>query len=274
MVIGGHEDKSRDAEILGSFYELAGGRDARIVVCPLASVEPRRAARPYVELFEDLGAREVRVLEASSRDEIIDLPRDYLDDTTAFFFTGGDQLRITSLLGGSSLEKQLHDAFRDGLLIGGTSAGAAAVSDTMIIGGEGERAPTFNTVQMAPGLAFLEEVLVDQHFNQRGRTGRLLAALALNPHTLGAGIDENTAIHVRPGGECTVLGEGAVTFFDGQSAHFTNVSGQGVGKPLALAGVTVHVLPAGYGFDLVSRVPFSVDDRGAQRALSARQARD
>jgi cyanophycinase len=168
------------------------------------------------------------------------------------FFTGGDQLRITALLGGTPLERALRRAFRAGCLVAGTSAGASAASTTMIVGGQAEVAPQRSAIRLAPGLGLLPGVVVDQHFAERGRIGRLLAALAQNPRALGLGLDEDTAAEVRAG-RLRVLGSGAATVCDAAGTALTNVSETGPHRVLALSGVRLHVLPEGYGFDLRRR---------------------
>ncbi|MCG0277898.1 MAG: cyanophycinase [Thermanaeromonas sp.] len=251
-LIGGNEDREGHCEVLQGFLEACGGEGAKIVVIPVASHNMAEAGEVYWRVFGRLGARRVEIVAPATRKEA---DREALarpvEEATAVFFTGGDQLRLTSILGGTGLDRALHRAFRRGVLIGGTSAGAAAMSSTMIVSGEGEVAPRLNAVRLAPGLGFIREVIVDQHFAQRGRLGRLLAALAYNPYVLGLGIDEDTAVWV-DGDKLWVRGSGTATVVDGRSIEHTNISAAGR-EPLALTGVSLHVLPAGYGFDLDTR---------------------
>ncbi|HHW39614.1 MAG TPA: cyanophycinase [Syntrophomonadaceae bacterium] len=258
VIIGGAEDKTGERVILRRFVELAGGERARLVVVTSATSRPQLVGDGYSRLFKDLGVQEVSILNVASRQEA-NIPSAYqtLLDATGIFFTGGDQLRITSLLGGTRLDEALRKAYREGTIIAGTSAGASAMSETMIVEGDGERAPQRNNVKMAPGLGLIREVVVDQHFAQRGRLGRLLTAVAQHPYMLGIGIDEDTAIVVKPGGVFEVIGSQTVTVIDGKQIQETNVSESGPLEPLALTNVILHILPVGYKFDMIQRQPLS-----------------
>lgn len=253
-LIGGNEDRAGRCEVLQGFLEACGGEEAKVMVIPVASRNTEETGEVYLRIFSRLGAKQVEVVAPATRKEANrEALASLVEEATAVFFTGGDQLRLTSLLGGTNLDRALHRAFRRGTLMGGTSAGAAAMSSTMIVSGEEEVAPRVNVVHLAPGLGFIREVIVDQHFAQRGRLGRLLAALAHNPYVLGLGIDEDTAVWV-DGGRLRVIGSGTVTVVDGFSIEHTNISMAG-NEPLALTGVSLHVLPAGYGFNLDTRRP-------------------
>ena len=252
VAIGGAEDKKQQRAILAEFVRLAGAEHARILVVPVASRTPVQTAGRYVDAFTALGADEVDVVNATSRAEAND-PGFVaaLDEATAVFFTGGDQFRITSLLGGTRLDEALHRRRDQGLVLGGTSAGAAMLSSTMIVGGIPESTLRVGMVKLGPGMDFLRGVIIDQHFEERGRLRRLLSAVAQYPHEIGIGIDEDTAIVVR-GGEAHVIGSGSVTIVDASSLVYTNMpdlddNGNDV---LALSGIKLHVLPNGYGFDL------------------------
>ncbi|MGI9952561.1 cyanophycinase [Moorellaceae bacterium AZ2] len=254
-IIGGNEDKEGRCMILRRFVEAAGGEKAVLAVMPVAAGDMARAGEEYRRLFTRLGAARVEVVAFASRREaghpaLVNL----LEGSTGIFLTGGDQLRLTALLGGTELDRALHRAYRRGAVIGGTSAGAAAMSATMIVEGAGEETPRAEVVRMAPGLGLIREVVVDQHFAQRGRLGRLLAAVAHNPYILGLGIDEDTAVLVDDRQRFRVYGSGAVTVVDGRRIEHSDISGAGTG-PLALTGLQLHILPAGYGFDLALRCP-------------------
>ncbi|MDN5331024.1 MAG: cyanophycinase [Tepidanaerobacteraceae bacterium] len=256
MIIGGAEDRSGDKEILKKFAEISGQGEARLTVITAASQDPKRVGDMYVEIFSKLGIGNVEALNIESRDEANkEAIAERIANSTGIFFTGGDQLRITSLLGGTKACQALEKAYRHGVIIAGTSAGAAAMSDTMIIGGSEDHAPKGNTVGMAPGLGLLEEVVIDQHFAQRGRMARLLLAVAQNPFILGVGIDEDTAILVYPDGKFWVIGSNTVTVLDGRCVNFTNVSELRPGEPLAMCNATLHILSPGLGFDMKNRKP-------------------
>ncbi len=256
VIIGGAEDKQGRCTILRRVVALSAGERGHMLVVTVAARDQEDTGGQYVEVFRRLGMGQVEMLAVRSRREAAsrELAR-RLKDATAIFFTGGDQLRISSLLGGSELGRSLDRAYREGVIIAGTSAGASAMSRTMIVGGEEADAPRHDAVRMAPGLGLIDEVVVDQHFAQRGRIGRLLSAIAQNPQVLGMGIDEDTAVTVGPDGRLEVLGSGTLTVVDATSISHTNVSETSLGQPLALCGVTLHTLPAGYGFDLSSRQP-------------------
>lgn len=258
MIIGGAEDKGEECVILKKVVELSVGEGARLTVITAAAEEPREVGETYIKIFSRLGARHVEALNIETRQEAYS--GDIVDrilNSTGIFFTGGDQLRITSLLGGSPVYSALHEAYKNGVLVSGTSAGASAMSDMMIVGGDGDAAPRGNSISMAPGMGLLEEVVIDQHFAQRGRIGRLLLAVAQNPYIIGVGIDEDTAILVDPGAVFTVVGSQTVTVVDGSAVDFTNVSEISPGQPLSLFNARLHVLSSGKGFDLKNRRPLN-----------------
>jgi cyanophycinase len=256
MAIGGAEDKTKQRLILDEFVRLAGGASARILVVPVASRTPVQTAGRYVDAFGALGAEEVDVLGVTTRTEANDPGvLAALEEATGVFFTGGDQLRITSMLGGTRLDEALHVRLREGMALGGTSAGAAMMSSTMIVGGMPESTLRIGAVKLGPGMEFLRGVINDQHFDERGLLRRLLSAVAQYPHDVGIGIDEDTAIVVRDA-EATVVGSGSVTIVDAGYLEYTNLpdldaEDEGV---LALSGIRLHVLPAGFRFDLRARV--------------------
>ncbi|WP_418791318.1 cyanophycinase [Phosphitispora sp. TUW77] len=255
LVIGGAEDKQGKCEILSDFIRLAGGPKAHVVIITTAALESDRVGKKYYDLFEGLGAGTVEVLDldsrkkANNRSVVMKMAK-----ATGIFFTGGDQLRITSILGGTTANEALQKAYRSGAVIAGTSAGASVMSNTMIVEGDNDEAPKLNTIKLAPGLGLLEEVVIDQHFAQRGRLGRLLSAVAHNPYILGMGIDEDTAVIIRADAKLEIIGSQTVTFVDGRGVSFTNVSELSPGQALAIDNVVLHVLPKGYGFDLAARM--------------------
>ncbi len=261
LIIGG----AAGPALLKRFVELAGGSAARILVIATASSVPQVAERIHREMFRALGAGRVHALRLTSRAEADD-PRvePRLRAATGVFFTGGDQERITTVLGGTVADSLLRALVAAGsVVLAGTSAGAAAMSATMIVEGDGQGV-TRSGVRTGPGLEFLPGVLIDQHFAQRGRVNRLLSAVALFPHELGLGIDEDTAI-LTDGNRFEVLGNGAVTVVDAGCATEIRVPAQG---PIALAGARIHVLPAGHIFHLTARRPV-VDAPAAERGPTA-----
>ncbi|HZK25231.1 MAG TPA: cyanophycinase [Oscillospiraceae bacterium] len=253
VIIGGAEDKEGECIILKRFLSLAGGRKARLVVLSTASAD-LHAGEQYNRLFRKLGAADVRVLAIQTREEANQSQyHDGFAESTGIFFTGGDQLRITSILGGSILGSALQESYRQGAVIAGTSAGASVMSETMLVGGADDATPSKEIIRMAPGLGLLKDVVVDQHFAQRGRIGRLLAMVAHNPYILGVGIDEDTAIVVNDSAEFEVTGSGTVTVLDGREVTHSNVSDSSPAQPLALTNVKVHILAQDYRFNLQER---------------------
>lgn len=259
VIIGGAEDKEEKCEILEEVVGLAGGERGKIIVITTATQKPEEIGSIYINTFRRLGVKEIQTINIDDRqDAYQDRYLRLLDDATCIFFTGGDQLRITSILGGTPLGNKLRELFNRGVPVAGTSAGASAMSNTMIVTGNEEDSPRKCTVKMAPGLGLLEEAVVDQHFAQRGRIGRLLCAVAQNPRVLGIGIDEDTAIVVE-GHRFRVIGSRAVTVVDGSTLLFSNVSESKPDDPLALVDIRLHVLPKGYGFDFKAKKPLWED---------------
>ena len=253
FIIGGAEDKDGECKILREFIRRAGGLQARIAVMTVATGSPDEAGNRYNDVFKRLGAEQVQPVHTLRREDAND-PEAIaaIEEATGVFFTGGDQARILELVKDTELDAALHKRFSQGVVIAGTSAGAAMMPDKMIVEGESETNPCPGTVIMDRGMGFLPNVIIDQHFAQRGRLGRLLAAIALEPATLGFGIDENTAIVVN-GHEVEVIGEGSVTIVDEEHVTHNNIHQLLKDEPLALCGIKLHVLPHGYRFDLNSR---------------------
>jgi cyanophycinase len=255
VIIGGAEDREGDCLVLREFVRAAGGVDAHIAVMTAATTAPREVGDDYVRIFERLGASRVEVVyterrEDSDREETLAKVK----EATGIFFTGGDQSRIVDFIKDTPLDKLIHNRHREGVVIGGTSAGAAMMPDEMIVGGASVSNPSVDAVEMGPGMAFLPGIVIDQHFAQRGRLGRLLAALVLQPAVLGMGIDEDTAIIVR-GDEFEVVGSGAITVVDETTATHNNLDGLLKDEPIALCDVKLHILPQGYRFNLKTHQP-------------------
>ncbi|MGE5390347.1 MAG: cyanophycinase [Deltaproteobacteria bacterium] len=254
VIIGGAEDKYGDSRILEEVVDIIGGEDSRLGIITTATKHPEETGEEYKDVFYRLGVRDVDVIDISSRDEAnMDDNAERLRKATGFFFTGGDQLRITSILGGTRAYQVLYDSFMDGIPVIGTSAGASVMSSTMIVEGNSNDAARKCTLKMAPGLNLMDGVIIDQHFDQRGRLGRLLCGVAENPGTLGIGIDEDTAIVVYPDDHFEVIGTNAVTVIDGKTIKSSNVSESQPNEILSIANASLHVLSRGFGFDFDRR---------------------
>ncbi|HEX8700849.1 MAG TPA: cyanophycinase [Myxococcaceae bacterium] len=257
LVIGGHENKESDEEkaILNQAANKVKEADGRLVVLTVASMEPEPLADTYRKAFGRLGVKHVDVLDIRSREEAYDPGNvEKISNAGVVFFTGGDQLRITSQMGGSPLLERIFELHDQGVAIVGTSAGAAAMSETMLISGPTNQSRLVG-LSMAPGLGLLEGVIVDSHFAERGRFGRLMGAVAQNPHNLGLGIDEDTAIHVTNDEEFTVLGSGAVYVIDGTGVRYTTLSDRQSEGILTIHDARVHMLGRGDRFNLKERRP-------------------
>ena len=255
VIVGGAEDREGDCVVLREFVRLAGGARARLAIISAASDAPREVAGVYEKTFRALGVRDVRALDVAGRaDANGGEAVAAVDSATGVFFTGGNQLRITRLLGGTRLDVALHRRHEDGMVLSGTSAGAAMMSSVMIVGSAPTLTLRAGMVELGSGLGFLPGVLIDQHFEQRGRLRRLLAAIAQHPHELGLGIDEDAAAVV-DGHTFEVFGTGSVTVVDAGGLTHTNLAEAERHELLAICGVRIHILPPGYRFDLQNRAP-------------------
>lgn len=257
IIIGGAEDKEGKKEILKKVCKCIDKDKELLLIATVATEYPKEAAEKYKRVFTELGVKNLEILDISFRDDSFKEKNiENIKKASLIFFTGGDQLRITSLIGGTPVNDALKEAGKNGKYIVGTSAGASVMSDTMIVEGEDEESPRRCTLSMSPGIGFIENVIIDQHFAQRGRIGRLLTGVAQNPKCLGIGIDENTAIIVDKDGILEVIGAGAVYFIDGKNITYTNVSEQNADEVLSMYNVKLHILKEGNKFSLIRRLPF------------------
>jgi cyanophycinase len=252
--IGGAEDKIQGRTILRHFARLAGGRDAHIVIIPTASRLDTTGPR-YQALFEEMGVRNVSVLAINSRAEAESQETAaILDGATGIFLTGGNQLRLSTILGGTAVATMIRRMNARGTHVAGTSAGAAFVSEHMIAFGQEGATPLAGKVTLCPGLGLTNRVIVDQHFRQRDRLGRLLTALAYNPFAIGIGLDEDTAAFIDPDNKIEVLGAGAITVVDVSALEHSSMANASEGDPVELIGIKLHILTHGATFHLDSRV--------------------
>ncbi len=257
LVIGGAEDKYNERRILKKFLELSGGDKAEVLIIPVASDFPEFAADIYTAAFRKLGVANPRVLRATSRQDVFDANvAELLDGVTGVFMTGGDQMRLVSLLGGTKFADRLRHMVRDtNLTLAGTSAGAAGMSTSMIVRGESTSHPHKNSVRLSPGLGFLKNIIIDQHFTERGRISRLITAVSYNPYNLGIGIDENTAIILDKEGNLEVFGAGSITIVDGSQITYNEIAEVDEFQSFSVFGVQIHVLQDGLLYDYFQRHP-------------------
>jgi len=256
IAIGGAEDKLGKRTVLKRFVALAGGEDARIAVIPTASSLGPEVIEVYDALFRSLGAREVVPARPETREEAEDpdlVKR--LDDVTGIFMTGGNQLKLSAIVNGTAFGEAIMAAHQRGVVVAGTSAGASIQSSHMVAFGSGGSTPKQRMTQLAAGLGLIRDVVIDQHFGQRNRYGRLLMLVAQSPGLLGIGVDEDTgAVMTQEDGHeiLRVVGRGVVTIFDGRNI-VSNAHEARRAAPLLASGVVMHVLPEGSVFDLTDK---------------------
>ena len=252
--IGGAENKENDRHILERFVRVSGGEQADIVVIPTASRMHETGPR-YEQLFRNIGAERVTVMDFDTRRDCQETGRlRRLEEATGIFFTGGNQLRLTTLLGGTPVAKLIRQRNAHGVTVGGTSAGASILSEHMIAFGDEGSAVVSGSVRLAPGLGLTNRFIIDQHFRQRDRLGRLLTALAYNPFAVGIGLDEDTAAFIGPDETVEVEGSGGVTIVDGADVSYSSMGEVAEGQPVCMLGLRLHVLVAGATFNLHTRV--------------------
>lgn len=257
LVIGGAEDKYNERRILRKFLELAGGDEAEVLIVPVASDYPEFAADVYTQAFRNLGVANPRVLRATSRQDVVGADMaDLLDGVSGVFITGGDQMRLVSILGGTEFAARLRKLVRETpIVLAGTSAGAAGMSSSMIVRGEALPHPQKNSVRLSPGLGFLKNIIIDQHFTERGRISRLITAVSYNPYNLGIGVDENTAIILNSNGSLEVFGAGAATIVDGSQITYNEIAEVADTESFSVCGVQLHILRDGLLYDYLDRHP-------------------
>lgn len=257
LMIGGAEDKVGNRTILRHFVDRAGGSNARIAIIAAASEIYELAASTYERIFSELGAREVHVLKLYSREQCFDeTTLAQMAAATGIFLTGGNQLKLMSIMGGTPAATRLRRTYRAGCVVAGTSAGASAVCQHMMAYGLSGITPRKAMMHFAPGLGLINRLLVDQHFGARGRTGRLVTALAHNPFLIGVGLDEDTAVEVGPGHQTlTVIGRGSVTIIDGANISYNDIYRIPDNAPLTIYNMRLNLLTHGYQFDIARRQP-------------------
>ena len=260
VIIGGHEDKEGDRVILKEVARYVRGE--KLVVATVASHEPEGYFESYQKGFEGFEVGELVELyiedraEASSPEKL-----KLLDGAAGVFFTGGDQLRISSQIGDTPVERRIREIYEKGGIVAGTSAGASVMSETMLVKGASSETHRIGNLHMAPGLGLVHDAVIDQHFAERGRFGRLIGAVAQNTRVLGIGIDEDTAAFIKDD-RLDLFGSGGVYVVDGEKISYSNIADERSDRALSLYDVQVHVLSAGDSFDLVRRRPKDGDGEG------------
>jgi cyanophycinase len=254
--IGGAEERVDNPVILKRFIELCGGNDAIIAIIPTAS-RLEDTGENYVKVFEGLGVAKAYSLEIGGRNDAqSDEYVNALDEATGIFMTGGNQLRLSTILGGTSFAQKIRRLNADGVHIAGTSAGAAIMPEHMIAGGSSGGLPNEQGVTMAPGLGLINKVILDQHFSQRNRLGRLLSATAYNPFASAIGICEDTAAFIGPCGLLEVVGSGSITVIDPTALQYSSMAEANTGDSITMLGMKLHMLSSGSSYDLNTREAF------------------
>lgn len=250
--MGGAIRRTKNPVILERFHELAGGDKSRILVIPTAS-ELEETGPEYVEFFESLGGESMYIPVDQREDCLEPTILEKMATATAIFITGGNQLRLSTILGGTPVARMIRQLNAKGVHVAGTSAGAAIMSEHMIAGGAPGPTPTEDGATMAPGLGLTNKVIIDQHFRERDRLGRLLAALSYNPFMCGLGIDEDTAAFIAPDGELEVVGSGGVTVVDPSDLSHSSMHDARHMDVITLIGLKVHILGSDARFNIETR---------------------
>jgi cyanophycinase len=254
--IGGAEDKENGSTILKRFVSLCGGKEAKIAIIPTAS-KLSKIGPDYETIFNRLGVSESFTISCSNRTELqLEKPIKSLDSATGIFITGGNQLRISTIIGGTHLAQKIRRLNAAGVHVAGTSAGAAIMPEHMIAGGSSGSLPTEKGVIFAPGLGLISKIILDQHFSQRNRLGRLLSAVAYNPFPTALGICEDTAAFIGPQGMLEVVGSGSITIIDPSDLQYSSMADAGDGDTLSLFGLKLHILNHGERYNINTREVF------------------
>lgn len=254
LIIGGAEEKFHGGEVLNKFVELAGRQNKGIGILPTASKIPEDVSSDYIQTFKQLGVERVEVIDVDSRERAEDPSiLGLVDSLSAIFITGGDQSRLSELIGGTKLHEKLMAQWKKGMVLAGTSAGASIMAKQMIVAADTKLNDDKLKVELGIGFGFMDHLLIDQHFSQRGRFDRLLSAIAENKELIGIGIDENTAILISDN-KFQVYGEHQVLIIDGKSSNYINIkTSENGSEELTISGFQLHALTKGYRFDLIKR---------------------
>lgn len=252
VAIGGNEDKSHELQILSTVLSLVKATTKKIEIITTASLHPKEACREYYQAFTKDAQHTVGLMHISTREQASDVH--LLERITAadiIFFTGGDQLRITSVLGGSPIEAEILRKYREEFcVIAGSSAGAAMMSKTMIVGGDSSEALRKGTIGISTGMGLIDDVIIDTHFVERGRYSRLMGIVSMNPINTGIGLGEDAGIVVEDGCILRAIGGGITVILDAAHLKYTNVANIASDDAIAIENLVIHTMVHGYGYDL------------------------
>jgi len=262
IAIGGNEDKKNDKSIFTEMLSLIKKQTKRIEIITTASQYPDEAGQEYYNVFNKDNDHLVGVMNILSREEASDeslLKR--INETDIIFFTGGDQLRITSILGGSPLEKEMLRKYKDDFcIIAGSSAGASAMSKTMICGGDSREALLKGRIKISTGIGFIDNAIIDTHFVERGRFTRLMQLISMNPSNIGIGLGEDAGIIIEKGSILRSIGKGITVIVDGNNLKHTNIGRINVDDAIAIENLVIHTIVNGYGYDITNRKYLKPED--------------
>lgn len=249
IAIGGNEDRMYDLEVLTRVVHEVGKSDFKVLVIPSASEAPEKIGKDYQQVFSKLGAASTEVLDIRTRSQANNKTlAKKLGDADLIFLTGGDQLRLTTILGGTWVLDAIQTRLRAGALVVGTSAGAAVFSDTMIYEGKSEEGLLKGGVLTTSGFGFVENIIFDTHFLDRGRIGRLMQIVTTNPTCIGVGLGEDSGVILSGDGTAEVIGTGQVIIVDGSDIEHSNIMNIKSGGPIAIENIRIHSLVTGYGY--------------------------
>lgn len=281
--VGGAEDKGTDLEkgivernrlnffelgILKNIISLTGVTDPTVEVITTASSIPDEVAENYIDAFSKLGCKKIGHLRIRDREDAA--KPEYIERLKAcdcIMFSGGNQLRLSSIFGGTEFLDILKQRLQDEhFVVGGTSAGAMAMSNTMIYEGSADKAHLKGEVKITTGLGFLQNVIIDSHFDKRGRFNRLAQAVAANPGAIGIGLGEDTGVVVTEGHNLKAIGSGSVVIIDGKNIDYNNIADIRTGEPISVENIIVHIMSSGDVYNLQNRTfvgkEIEIDDEG------------
>ena len=262
VAIGGNEDKKHEPQILSTILSLVKKQKKIIEIITTASQHPEEAGKDYYKVFTQNGDHTIGLMHISTREQASDVS--LLERITAadiIFFTGGDQLRITSVLGGSLIEKEILRKYEEEFcIISGTSAGASAMSKTMICGGDSSEALRKGTINLSAGIGLIDNVIIDTHFVERGRFSRLMEIVSMNPSNTGVGLGEDAGVIIKDGCILRAIGSGITVILDGQHLRYTNVANIASDEAIAIENLAIHTIVNGYGYDLCNKRYLKPDD--------------
>ncbi|MFT5700385.1 MAG: cyanophycinase [Desulforhopalus sp.] len=254
IAIGGNEDKVNELLVLTRVVQEVCKKNFTVAVLTTASEEPELRGKEYHKVFSTLGSSSINILNISSREQANDENLiQSIEEADLIFLGGGDQLRLTTILGGSRVLQAIHHRLEAGALIAGTSAGAAVFSDTMIYEGKSEEGLLKGKVLTTAGFGFVEKIIFDTHFVTRGRIGRLVQIVTTNPTCIGVGIGEDSGVILKGDGTLETIGTGQVIIVDGSDIGHSNIIDIKPGEPIAVENIRIHSLVNGYGYDFGNR---------------------